>query len=240
VNLEAEVRERLERLGERIERAAQRAGRDPREIRVVGISKRQPPERIVAAVRAGLREFGESYVQEARAKLPRLQALLGESEQRRLRWHLVGRLQRNKAREASRWFEVVHSVDRPELAAELDRRATGWGRTLEVLLQVNLSGESQKGGVAPPELPGLLASCGPLTSLRVVGLMVVPRESANPEASRAAFASLRQLRDTLRATPGGSALRELSMGMSADFEVAIEEGASVVRVGTAIFGPREG
>jgi pyridoxal phosphate enzyme (YggS family) len=240
VNLEAEVQERLDRLGARIESAAKRVARDPREIRVVGISKRQPPERIVAAVRAGLRELGESYVQEARAKRPRLQALLGESEHRRLRWHLVGRLQRNKAREASRWFEVVHSVDRLELATELNRRAEGWGRTLEVFLQVNVSGEPQKGGIAPPELPGLLASCGPLTSLRVVGLMAVPRESADPEASRAAFASLRRLRDTLRATPAGSTVRELSMGMSTDFEVAIEEGATVVRVGTAIFGPREG
>jgi hypothetical protein len=222
---------RLAALRERIAAAARRAGRDPGEITLVGVSKRVPAERVAAAVAAGLRDVGESFVQEARAKIPEVAARVAE----RPRWHLVGRLQRNKARDAAALFDWVHGVDREDLARELDRRAAQAGRTLAVLLQVNLSGEAQKGGAAPDAVPGLLAAC---RALAVRGLMTVPATAEDPEAARPAFARLRALRDALRAAPGGDGLVHLSMGMSHDFEVAVEEGATMVRVGTALFGAR--
>jgi pyridoxal phosphate enzyme (YggS family) len=151
----------------------------------------------------------------------------------------VGRLQRNKARLVVPLFECVESLDRADLAQELAARATGLGRRLEVLLQVNLSGESQKGGAPAGTLPALLATCAALPALRVTGLMTVPAASPDAEKARPVFARLRALRDELRAAPGGAELSELSMGMSADFEVAIEEGATLVRVGSALFGARE-
>jgi hypothetical protein len=228
------LRARLAALRERIAAAARRAGRDPGEITLVGVSKRVPAERVATAVAAGLRDVGESFVQEARAKIPDVAARVAEPP----RWHLVGRLQRNKARDAAALFDWVHGVDREDLARELDRRAGQAGRKLAVLLQVNLSGEAQKGGAAPEAVPGLLAACGALAALEVRGLMTVPAAAEDPEAARPAFARLRALRDALRAAPGGDGLVHLSMGMSHDFEVAVEEGATMVRVGTALFGTR--
>jgi pyridoxal phosphate enzyme (YggS family) len=235
----AAIAERLAAVRERIRGAALRAGRRPEEITLLGVSKRQPAERVVAAARAGLACVGENYVQEALEKLPKIQAALEGSGVTPLRWHFIGQLQRKKARAAAQAFDVVESVDRPALAMELDRRAGQIGRRLSVLLQVNLSGEPQKGGVAPEDLAALLAQSVDWPQLEVVGLMAIPALAADPERSRPAFARLRELRQTLRQAPGGAALRELSMGMSADFEVAIEEGATIVRIGTAIFGPRE-
>ncbi len=234
-----EVEERLAAVRERVARAAARAGRRPDEVTLVGVSKRQPAALAAAAVRAGLRDLGENYVQEAAAKIPAVHRDLADGDTLQPRWHFVGRLQRNKAREAVRLFDVVQGVDRDALARELDRRADGDGRTLDVLLQVDLCGEPQKGGTDPAALPKLLALCDALPCLRVVGLMTMPEADPDPERSRPAFRALRALRDELRSAPGGRALRELSMGMSADFEIAIEEGATVVRVGTALFGPRE-
>jgi pyridoxal phosphate enzyme (YggS family) len=239
VSAEVEVAERLHSVRERVERAARRAGRDPAEVTLVGVSKRVPAPSVAAAVRAGLRHLGENFVQEARDKIPQVEAALPERTPRPC-WHFVGRLQRNKARDAVRLFAVIESVDGVRLAQALDRRAGDEDRSVDALLQVNLSGEPQKGGIAPDELPELLEACAALARLRLVGLMTVPAASADPEASREPFARLRALRDTSRATPGGEALRELSMGMTGDFEVAVEEGATIVRVGTAIFGPREG
>jgi len=230
-----ELAERLAAVRARIAAAARRAGRDPSEVTLVGVTKGVPAERVVAAVEAGLAELGESYVQEAGPKI----AAVNRAVSNPPRWHLVGRLQRNKAKEAVRLFQVVESVDRLELARELDRRAAAAGRRLEVLLQVNLSGERQKGGVAPEALAELLAACAALPALEVTGLMTVPAAAPEPEAARPAFAHLRALRDALRATPAGKGLRHLSMGMSGDFEVAVEEGATIVRVGTALFGPRD-
>jgi hypothetical protein len=221
----------------RIVRAAGRAGRDPASVTLVGVSKRQPAQRVVAALRAGLRDVGESYVQEAAAKQPRVHELLAPSPPPR--WHLVGRLQRNKVRAALALFDVIHSVDRPALAEELSRRAAALGRRVELCLQVDLAGEPQKGGAPPEALAELLDLCARLPSLAAVGLMTVPPLHPDPEASRPHFARLRQLRDRLRERASGAALRELSMGMSADFETAIEEGATWVRVGTALFGARE-
>jgi hypothetical protein len=225
---------RLAALRERIAAAARRARRDPAEITLVGVGKRVPAARVAAAVAAGLRDVGESFVQEARAKIPEVAASVAEPP----RWHLVGRLQRNKARDAVALFDWVHGVDREDLARELDRRAIQLDRRLAVLLQVNLSGEPQKGGATPDALPGLLAACRELAALDVRGLMTVPAAADDPESARPAFAQLRALRDALRAAPGGAGLAHLSMGMSHDFEVAVEEGATMVRIGTALFGAR--
>jgi hypothetical protein len=236
---EASVAERFAAVRERIAEAARRAGRRPEEITLVGASKRQAPERVVAAVRAGLARVGESYAQEGLAKLAEVQAALEGSGVNAPRWHFIGRLQSNKARSVARAFDVVETLDRPSLGAELDRRAAQCERRLSVLLQVNLSEEPQKGGAAPEQLAELLAQSTAWPQLDVVGLMTIPRAQPEPERSRPAFARLRALRDELRGAPGGERLCELSMGMSGDYEVAIEEGATIVRLGTAIFGPRE-
>ena len=227
---------RLADVRARIAAAARRAGRDPDDVTLVGVTKRVAAARVAEAARAGLGCIGENYVQEAKEKLLALAAF---PEARALRRHFIGPLQRNKARDAVALFDVIESVDRASLARELDRRAAAAGRTLEVLLQVNVSGEPQKSGVSPEDAAALLDACAALPALRVAGLMTVPEIAEEPEATRPAFAALRALRDTLRARPAGAGLRHLSMGMSADFEVAVEEGATLVRVGTAIFGPRE-
>jgi len=233
-----EIEGRLASVRERIASAAARAGRKPAEITLVGVAKRKPPELVAAAVRAGLRDLAENYVQEAAAKIPAVGDLLASEGLAMPRWHFVGQLQRNKAREVVRLFDVISSVDREPLAAELERRAIQQDRRLEALLQVNVSGEPQKGGVEPAALPALLEASAGWSRLRVVGLMAVPAAAADPEESRPAFARLRALRDELRGKVGGEHLSELSMGMTGDFEVAIEEGATIVRVGTAIFGAR--
>ncbi len=235
--MNAGIADRLASVLARIDAAARRAGRDPGDVTLVGVSKKMPARSIAEAARAGLVCVGENYVQEAREKRD---ALEGVAEAQALRWHLIGRLQRNKARDAASLFDVVETIDRVEIARELDRRAAAAGRVLEALLQVNVSGEPQKAGAAPEDVAPLLECCGALPNLRITGLMTVPEAAANAEETRPAFARLRALRDALRSVPGGAGLVHLSMGMSADFEVAIEEGATLVRVGTALFGPREG
>lgn len=233
--------ERLAQVRERIAQAAARVGRDPGEVTLLGVSKRQPLERIIEAVAAGLEHLGENYAQEARSMRPAFEAL---REQRRLpapRWHFVGQLQRNKARPVVALFDLVETVDRVSLAVALDHAARAENRVLEILLQVDLSDEAAegpKGGVAPNALPALVTKIAGLEHLRAIGLMAIPAAQEDPQSSRPAFARLRELRDTLSSQPEGGSLRELSMGMSTDFEVAIEEGATIVRVGTAIFGPR--
>jgi pyridoxal phosphate enzyme (YggS family) len=233
------IRARLAAVQQRIAQAAARAGRAPGEITLVGVSKRKPAEEVVAAVRAGLRAVGESYVQEALPKIEAVRARLEAEGVALPRFHFVGRLQRNKARHAVPLFDVIEALDSEELGAELERRAARAGRTLEALIQVNLSGEPQKGGLRPGAVPALLQAAAGWDHLRVSGLMTIPAASPDPETSRPVFAKLRELAQALRPAPGGSGLRELSMGMSADFEIAIEEGATLVRVGTALFGPRE-
>jgi pyridoxal phosphate enzyme (YggS family) len=240
VSVDADVATRLESVRERIRVAARRVGRDPAEIQLVGAAKRKPPEQVAAAVRAGLRHVGENYVQEAEAKIGAVAALLADDATPPPRWHFIGHLQRNKARLVVPRFDLVESVDSERLGAELDQRARAAGRSLEALFQVDLDDEPGKGGVAPDALPRLLAASAGWANLRVTGLMAIPVARGNPEESRGDFARLRELRDTLRDAPGGAQLRELSMGMSADFEIAIEEGATLVRVGTALFGARKG
>ena len=234
----SEIASRITRVRERVATAAARVGRKPEEIALVGIAKRKSSELIAAAVRAGLRDIGESYVQEAAAKIPEVNAELDRIGHEKPRWHFVGQLQRNKARDVVRLFDSVGSVDREPLGAELERRAVKAERRLELLLQVNLSGEPQKGGVDPHGLRALLDASAAWSRLRVVGLMTIPAASNDPERNRAAFAQLLELREKLRGEPGAEHLSELSMGMTSDYEVAIEEGATIVRVGTAIFGPR--
>jgi pyridoxal phosphate enzyme (YggS family) len=235
---DCEIESRLASVRERIADAALRAGRKAEEITLLGVAKRKRPELIVAAVRAGLRDLAENYVQEAAAKIPAVNAELEDAGLAAPRWHFVGQLQRNKARDVVRLFDVIASVDRERLGTELERRASHEDRRLDALFQVNLSGEPQKGGVEPAALPKLLETSASWSRLRMVGLMTIPAAAADPESSRPAFARLRALRDELRGKPGGEHLSELSMGMTGDFEIAIEEGATIVRVGTAIFGPR--
>ncbi|MDJ0787517.1 MAG: YggS family pyridoxal phosphate-dependent enzyme [Myxococcota bacterium] len=235
---DAALEERLARVRERIAAAARAAGRDPDEITLVGVAKRQPADAVVAAVAAGLTHVAENFAQEARDKIPEVEARLRERGLAPPRWHFVGQLQRNKARNVVPIFDRVESVDRLSLATELSRRAEARGHELEVMLQVDTSGEASKGGAEPASLKTLLAEVAALPALQVVGLMTIPAAAEDPEAVRPAFARLRALRDELADAPGGAQLRELSMGMSADFEVAVAEGATHVRVGTAIFGPR--
>jgi pyridoxal phosphate enzyme (YggS family) len=240
VSPDAELSDRLAAVRARIAAAAARAGRRPEEICLLGVAKGQPAERVVAAVRAGLEHVGENYVQEAREKRPLVLAALEGSGHKPPYWHFIGKLQRNKVRLLLPLFSVVETLDREALGDELARRAAAAGRRLAVLLEVNLSGEASKGGVAPEALPALLAASARWVQLDVVGLMAIPQEQQDPERTRPSFARLRELCDGLRRAPGGAKLRTLSMGMSADFEVAIEEGATEVRVGTALFGPRPG
>ncbi len=223
------IAENLAAVRARIEEATRRAGRREGSVRLVAVSKTKPPEAIRAAYAAGQRDFGENYVQEMVEKAAALRDLA------ELRLHFIGALQRNKAKLAASVAQVIHTVDREELAAELDRRAGALGRTLDVLIEVNVGGEESKAGCAPEAVPALLESARRAEHLRVVGLMAIPPYLDDPEAVRPFFARLRDLRDALLAP---ELLPELSMGMSHDFHVAIEEGATIVRVGTAIFGAR--
>ncbi len=213
----------LARVQERIRRAAERAGRAPEGILLVGVSKLVDVERIRSAVAAGLPALGENRVQEANEKIRHLG--------RPVPWHLVGHLQTNKARDAVLLFDVIQSVDRLELARELHRRAAAAGKVVDVLVQVNVAGERTKGGFAPEEIKGALEELAGLSGLSVRGLMTIPPAVESAELARGWFRRLRELRDA-------AGLLHLSMGMSGDFEVAVEEGATMVRVGTAIFGPR--
>lgn len=210
----------------RIAAAAARAGRDPRSVTLVCVSKTVPAATVREAARAGATDFGENRMQEARAKQ---EALAGEP----YRWHFIGQLQINKVKFLTNRFGLVHSVDRAALAEAIDRHARAFGHVQDVLVQVNVAAEASKAGVPPAEAERLCALVRGLPALRLAGLMTIAPEAADPETVRPVFGALRALRDGL--VPGG----ELSMGMSGDFEVAVEEGATIVRVGRAIFGARE-
>jgi pyridoxal phosphate enzyme (YggS family) len=229
--------EALASLRSRVRAACARAGRAADEVTLLGVAKRIPSESVLAAVCAGLADVAENYVQEAAARRSELAKRIAESSAAPPRWHFIGRLQRNKTRAVAQLFDTVHTLDRPELGDALERATAAAGRTLDALIQVNASGEAQKGGVAPDSLHELLAAGAAWPHLRIRGLMAIPAASDDPERTRPAFAMLRALRDALRADH--PALAELSMGMSSDFEVAIEEGATIIRVGTALFGARE-
>ncbi|MDR1042072.1 MAG: YggS family pyridoxal phosphate-dependent enzyme [Deltaproteobacteria bacterium] len=220
-----EAASRLEEVRGRIAGAARRAGRDPEAVKLLAVSKTFPPEAVEAFMGAGQTEFGESYVQEARDKIPLVK---GNAV-----WHFIGHLQANKAKYAARLFDCVHAVDSLDLASELDRRLAEAGRSMDVYVQVNVSGERAKSGIPPDELEDFLLGLKAFGRAVPVGLMTMPPYDPDPEAARPHFRRLRELRD--RVAPD---LAGLSMGMSGDYEVAVEEGATIVRVGTALFGSR--
>jgi PLP dependent protein len=223
------IEENLARVREQIAVAAARAGRVKEEIELVAVSKTHPVEKVQAAFEAGQTLFGESRVQEARAKIPLLPS--------RLRWHFIGHLQKNKIRHALPLFELFHGIDSLAVAQEMHRVAEEEGMHPRVLLEINLAGEASKHGFAPEELQRDLEPTLSLGRLTVEGLMTIPPLAPEAEASRHYFVALRELRDKLE-TEFNVRLPQLSMGMSGDFPIAIEEGATLVRVGTAIFGER--
>lgn len=225
----ASLSARLAEVKRTIDEAAAKAGRAPGSVRLVAVSKHHPAEAIRAAYAAGQRDFGENYAQELAEKAAALRDLPD------LVWHAIGQLQRNKVKAVVEHARFLHAVDRAELAIEIDKRAAAAGVTASVLVEVNLAGEASKGGCAPEDLGALLAVIAPLAHVRAVGLMTIPPAEDDAEATRPRFVALRALRD---AHGGAAALPELSMGMSQDYPIAVAEGATLVRVGTAIFGAR--
>jgi len=226
-----DILENLLRVQDRIHGACHRAGRDPEEVRLVAVTKNVPVDRIETAMGLGLRCFGENYVQEA---IPKIRVLGPEAQ-----WHFIGHLQTNKVKNVVGSFHMIQTVDRVPLAREIDRRAAG-SHPVPVLIEVSIAGEATKSGVAPDGVAPLLQEIFRLPNLRLQGLMTMPPLFEDPEGARPHFRALRELRDRLRAqVPPPHDLEELSMGMTGDFEVAIEEGATFVRIGTALFGPRQ-
>ena len=227
-----EIAARLSEIRARIADAAARAGRSPADIRLIAVSKTFPLESVRDAFEAGQRDFGENRVQEA---LQKIEAGADMS----IRWHLIGHLQSNKARKAAEHVALIHSIDGVDLLRRVDAAASALSRRLQLLVQVDLAGETTKYGAPPEELPAIFEAARHCTAAEVVGLMLLPPLAENPEDARPWFQRLRAERDRLgEAGIPAAMLRELSMGMSHDFEVAIEEGATMVRVGTAIFGKR--
>ncbi len=228
------IADNLATVKHRMAEAARKAGRDPQEVRLVAVSKTVPVERIAEAGEIGGCVFGENKVQEAQDKIK----TLGMES---YHWHFIGHLQRNKVKYIPGLFELIHSVDNSELAEEIHRHSMMHELVTPVLIQVNVSGETSKSGVAPDDLEELLEMVVSLNGISVRGLMTIPPFDPDPEKSRKHFAALRRLRDRIQKLDiENSSMDELSMGMSNDFEVAIEEGATWVRVGTAIFGARDG
>jgi PLP dependent protein len=223
----------IESVRERIERAAATCGRSVDEITLLAVAKTFPRESISQAAAAGLRKFGENRVQEAEAKI------LHFRERIELEWHLVGHLQSNKARPAAELFDVIHSLDSAKTAAKLNQASLEIGKKLSVLLQVDLGGEETKFGADPSQIREIVEDVSNLKGLRLDGLMTIPPFFENPELTRPYFARLRALRESLESQqPGCLGQQHLSMGMSHDFEAAIKEGATIVRIGMAIFGAR--
>jgi PLP dependent protein len=229
VNPMSGINDNIQRVRERMEQACSRSGRRLDEVLLVAVSKTVPVERIREALDAGLNHFGENYIQEAREKI---ETLRGGA------WHFIGHLQRNKSRTAVKLFSMVETVDRLSLAEELNRQAREAGKVLEVLIQVNEAGEESKSGLPPEQVPALLEAGHSLPNLRIRGLMAIPPYDPEPESSRSWFRSLYQWREKWQKQFPSLDLSQLSMGMSHDLETAIEEGATLIRVGTALFGSR--
>jgi hypothetical protein len=226
------IAEHVGNIRRRIERACERSGRTPSDVTVVAVAKTFPATVIREAVDAGVPDIGENYVQEL---LPKRESLADES----IRWHFIGHLQSNKVKYIAPWVHLIHTVDSPALAQEIHRRAAASGRTIDVLIEVNTTGEQSKFGVPPPDTDAFVASLAPFSSIRVCGLMTMGLFLPDPESSRPLFRQLRQLKETLSERQQQNLhMHHLSMGMSGDFEVAIEEGATLVRIGTGIFGSR--
>ena len=227
----AGIAENLEQIRARIAKAAGKAGRDPADVTLVAVSKTVGVDVIRRAIEAGVTIFGESYLQEARTKIPQITAPV--------RWDFIGHLQRNKVRHAVGLFEMIHSVDSLPLAQEINLAAGKRGKKARILVEVNVSGERTKSGIDPQGAGSLIQELMSLPHLSVEGLMTMAPYSDNPEDARPCFTALKRLQDALNERHGPAlTLKELSMGMSSDFEVAVEEGSTMVRIGTAIFGER--
>jgi PLP dependent protein len=223
------LQDNLDLIQQRIRAAFNRCDREPNSVTLLAVTKTQPPEIVSAADELGLLMFGENKVQEAKAKIPLCSG--------KLRWHFIGHLQSNKCRDAVQLFQMIQSVDSLSLAQEINKRADEAAKTMPVLLEVNLAGEASKFGYQPEQLLAELKEINSLPRIEILGLMTVPPWSPNAENSRPHFRRLRELKEQAE-TVLGAPLPHLSMGMSGDFEVAIEEGATIVRIGTALFGPR--
>lgn len=221
--------ERLSAVEKRIEAACKRAQRDPATVQLIAVSKGYDPAAIQEAAANGLTIFGESRIQEAAAKIPLCSS--------RLTWHLIGHLQGNKVRKAVELFSLIHSVDSPALLQDIQRAADSAGKNVFVLLEINVSGESTKFGIKPADLPAVIQVARKCTRVDVIGLMTMPPWTEDPEKARPYFRQLRELRDRC-GREWDFPIEELSMGMSHDFEIAIEEGATYIRVGTDLFGAR--
>ena len=233
----ATIRDNLQAVKNRIAGAARTAGRDPGAVALLAVSKTHPAERVLEAVAAGQLAFGENYVQDAVGKMDAVAARLGTERARALEWHLIGPLQSNKTRLVAERFDWVQTIDREKIAQRLSAQRPEARALLNVLVQVNVSGEASKSGVAPEAALALARSVAGLSRLRLRGLMAIPEPTEDAELQRARFRMLREILAAARAS--GLALDTLSMGMSDDMEAAIAEGATMVRIGTAIFGARE-
>ncbi len=226
------MKTRLNSIKKRITDAAVSCGRDPADIRLVAVSKKIPEKKIIEAIEVGADILGENFIQEAREKTDHLSSY-------NVSWHFIGHLQSNKAKYAVRMFDCIHTVDSMKLALEINKRAEKINKIQNILIQVNISGELSKSGVEPEKIMNLLKEISRLKNLSVKGLMAMPPYFSNPEKARPFFASLRKLRETIKEEDiPGIFMEELSMGMTGDFEAAIEEGATLLRIGTAIFGKR--
>ena len=223
----------LNSVRERIENAAAKAGRDSSEIKLVAVTKKVEPERVIKSMDLGINTFGENYAQEFRDKFK----VLEKEVDQEIKWHFIGQLQKNKVKYVMGKVELIHSLDSLSVAEEINKRAENMGITVPVLIEVDTGGEESKGGINPSKLEEFLKELRCLSSIDVQGLMTMPPYFDDPEMARPYFSRLRELRDSLLAS--FPKLNELSMGMSGDFEVAIEEGATIIRVGSAIFGERD-
>jgi pyridoxal phosphate enzyme (YggS family) len=240
--MEHGLSEHIKRIYGAMSHAAMRAGRDPHEVKLIAVTKKVPANAVVQALEIGLRDFGESRVQEFREKLVEMRNLLGvlpagTLKGYRPRWHLIGHLQKNKAKMAVELFDIIHSVDSEELAEMVNRSAEKINKTQRMLVQVKLSYEESKYGIEKEKIMDILRLMKGMRNVKVEGLMTIPPYFDDPQKARPYFRELREIRDSAEAK--GYHLPELSMGMSNDFEVAVEEGATMVRVGTAIFGERK-
>ena len=226
------IQSRLKRVKDSITETALACGRDPKTVKLVAVSKTVPADRILAAIEAGVKDLGENYVQEAREKI---EALGRET----VAWHFIGHLQSNKAKYVVKLFDLIHSVDSLKLAEELDKRARAIGKVQKVLVQVNISGEATKSGIDTEATVALVRQIAPLDNLAICGLMTMPPYFNSPEKVRPYFRALKELHNLIRREAIANVhMAELSMGMTGDFEAGIQEGATLVRIGTAIFGER--
>lgn len=225
------VKENIRAVREHIRNAALRAGRNPADIKLMGVTKTVDDDRIIEAIEAGIDIIGENYVQEGKRKIEKM----GKS----VEWHMIGHLQTNKAKYVVRIFDMVHSVDRLKLATEINRRSAAQGVTTRILIEVNVSGEESKSGIPRDRAVDLVRDVAVLDNLSIQGLMTMPPWFDDPEDARPYFVALRELRDRIaRENIPNVAMNELSMGMSGDYKVAVEEGATIIRVGRFIFGER--